>query len=45
MRSLLIEGWDAHMLVDALAASLTFCLVMGIAAVAAIRFRSLGADE
>lgn len=45
MRSLLIEGWDAHMLVDALAASLAFCLVMGIAAVTAIRFRSLGADE
>jgi ABC transporter DrrB family efflux protein len=45
MRSLLIEGWDAHLLVDALAASLAFCLVMGMAAVAAIRFRSLGAGE
>lgn len=45
MRSLLIEGWDGRMLAEAFAASLAFFLVMGIAAVAVIRARSLVADE
>ncbi len=44
MRSLLIEGWNGQMLAEALGASLAFFLVMGIAALTAIRFRTLGAD-
>jgi ABC-2 type transport system permease protein len=44
MRSLLIEGWDGQMLLDALAASLAFGLVMGAVALAVIRSRLLGLD-
>lgn len=44
MRSLLIEGWDGQMLVDALLASLGFALAMGALAIVAIRFRSLGVE-
>lgn len=44
MRSLLIEGWDGQMLLEALAASLAFGLVMGAAALLVIRSRLFGID-
>lgn len=44
MRSLLIEGWDGQMLLDALAASLAFGFVMGGVALLVIRSRLLGID-
>jgi ABC-2 type transport system permease protein len=44
MRSLLIEGWDGQMLLDALAASLAFGLVMGAVALLVIRSRLFGID-
>jgi ABC-2 type transport system permease protein len=42
MRSLLIEGWDGQMLLDALVASLAFGFVMGAVALLVIRSRLLG---
>jgi ABC-2 type transport system permease protein len=45
MRSLLIDGWDGQMLLDAFAASLAFGLVMGAVALAVIRSRLLGIDR
>lgn len=39
MRSLLIDGWDAGVLADAVLASLVFVLVMGTAAILVVRSR------
>ncbi len=44
MRSLLIEGWDGQMLLDALAASLAYGIEMGGVALLVIRSRLLGID-
>ncbi len=45
MRSLLIEGWDAGTVLDALVASLAFGLLMSAVALGVIRSRSLGIDR
>jgi ABC-2 type transport system permease protein len=45
MRSLLIDGWEGQVLMEALAASIAFGLLMGLLAVWVIRSRSLGVNE